>query len=52
MGIDFRLYAIQILGELPATSFWIYDLFTILIVLGIIFILCIPISCIIRRFSR
>ena len=49
MGIPFREYAIQILGELPETSIWLYDLFTVLTVVGVLFIILLPIACIVRR---
>ena len=52
MGIDFRGTAVAVLGELPETSIWLYDIFTIFMVIGIIFILLLPIICLVRRFGK
>ena len=53
MNIDFYNYAVAIVGQVPVTSAWLYDIATLLlIILCFAFFLAIPIFLIVKVASR
>ncbi len=52
VGIDFYEMSHQILGELPETSLYLYDLVTIILIIFAFFILILPIALILHKGRR
>ena len=52
MEIGFYEIAMEIIGNVPDTLFWIYDLTTIFLVISAFCLLIIPISLIFKRIVR
>ena len=50
MEYTFYEMAVKMIGSVPDTLFWIYDITTIFLVISAIFLLIIPISLIFKRF--
>lgn len=52
MDISFYEMATRIVGELPNTLYWLYDLTTVFLVISTFCVFIIPISIIFRKFVR
>lgn len=52
MTISFYEMAVQIVGEVPSTLYWLYDFTTLCLVVSAFAVFIIPISIIFKRFFR
>ena len=52
MDLNFYEMAIRLIGEVPNTLTWLYDLTTIFLVISAFCVLIIPVSIIFRKFVR